>query len=299
MLRPLIGVSRAKFLTLTLVCVALAAGLAWQAGSRLDGGRTLLVLLLALCAHISVNAFNEYFDFRSGLDAMTRRTPFSGGSGTLLAAPELATTTLLLALATLAVLIAGGLWLCWQFGWALLLPGSTGVVLIYAYTEHLNRQPLACLLAPGLGFGPCMTLGATWVLGGELSAAAWVVAALVGLLSCNLLLLNQFPDLEADRTVGRRHLPITIGRPASARVYVGLMLAAALLLPLAVLAGLLPWQGLLGLLAFALAPKLARGVLAKADRPTELLPELGHNVLLCHLAPLLLLVGLLLAGPGA
>jgi len=28
----------------------------------------------------------------------------------------------------------------------------------------------------------------------------------------NLLLLNQFPDVDADKTVGRRHYPIAVGR---------------------------------------------------------------------------------------
>jgi len=40
----------------------------------------------ALFAHISANVFNEYFDFKSGIDLNTQRTPFSGGSGILPAA---------------------------------------------------------------------------------------------------------------------------------------------------------------------------------------------------------------------
>ena len=41
-------------------------------------------------AHLAVNMLNEYFDFKSGLDFKTQRTPFSGGSGTLPANPHLA-----------------------------------------------------------------------------------------------------------------------------------------------------------------------------------------------------------------
>ncbi|MGR9073580.1 MAG: hypothetical protein ACU833_11000 [Gammaproteobacteria bacterium] len=40
--------------------------------------------------HASIKLFNEYEDFGSKLDFLTQRTPFTGGSGTLIIAPELA-----------------------------------------------------------------------------------------------------------------------------------------------------------------------------------------------------------------
>ncbi|MFQ6053462.1 MAG: prenyltransferase, partial [Candidatus Bathyarchaeia archaeon] len=45
--------------------------------------RALLGLVGVMLAHVSVNVINDYFDYRSGLDLKTRRTPFSGGSGIL------------------------------------------------------------------------------------------------------------------------------------------------------------------------------------------------------------------------
>ena len=119
------------------------------------------------------------------------------------------------------------------------------------------------------------------------------------MLVSNLLLLNQFPDLEADRQVGRRHLPIVIGRRRSASVYCLLALGSYLLLILAVLMQLLPWQSLLGLFSLPLLLKLLPGIFKYADRPDQLRPYLGMNVLLCHLYPLLLSLGLYWAGPLA
>lgn len=299
MLKILCGVARANFLTLTLVCIALAAVASWQAGHPLQAGLVVLVTLIGLAAHISVNAFNEYFDFKSGLDFLTERTPFSGGSGTLVANPQASTMALVLAVLSLLVVIVGGLYLVSQHGWPLLLIGIPGVLIIYAYTQYLNKLPLACLLAPGLGFGVLMTLGAFWVFGGELTGGAWVLALIISLLVSNLLLLNQFPDLEADRQVGRRHLPIVIGRRRSASVYCLLALGSYLLLILAVLMQLLPWQSLLGLFSLPLLLKLLPGIFKYADRPDQLRPYLGMNVLLCHLYPLLVSLGLYWAGPLA
>lgn len=298
MLNTLLGVSRANFLTLTLVCILLAATASWQASASPGWPTLLLVTLLALCAHISVNAFNEYFDFKSGLDFLTERTPFSGGSGTLVANPAASYTALAIAVVSLALLIAGGLYLTLLHGWPLLLIGIPGVLIIYAYTQYLNRYPLACLLAPGIGFGLLMTLGAYWVFADNLSPGAWFLAAIISLLVSNLLLLNQFPDVEADQQVGRRHLPIVIGRRHSASVYTLLALGSYLLLLLGVAVGALPWQSLLGLLSLPLLLKILPGIFRLADKPRELAPYLGLNVLLCHLYPLLLSAGLYWAASG-
>ncbi|SNY52908.1 1,4-dihydroxy-2-naphthoate octaprenyltransferase [Arsukibacterium tuosuense] len=298
MLKQLCGVARVNFLSLTLVCIALAAAASWQAGHPLSPGLLTLITAIGLCAHISVNALNEYFDFKSGLDFLTNRTPFSGGSGTLIQHPAAANLALLLAVVSLLLVIAGGLYLSYQLSWQPLFIGIPGVLLIYGYTRHINRWPLLCLLAPGIGFGIFMTLGSYWVLAGSISAGAWLLAFIITLLVSNLLLLNQFPDVDADRQVGRRHLPIVIGRRHSASVYTLLLLLSYLLLLTGVSSGILPWQCLLALLTLGLVAKLLPGLFHNADKPQQLQPYLGMNVLLCHLYPLLLLAGLLWAGPA-
>ncbi|GHG65561.1 hypothetical protein GCM10010919_12970 [Alishewanella longhuensis] len=292
MIAVLLGVSRANFLTLTLVCIALAATASLQAGAATLWSQYLLVTLVALCAHISVNAFNEYFDFKSGLDFLTTRTPFSGGSGTLVANPQASSIALTLAVMTLLVVITGGLYLTLQHGWQLLLIGIPGVLIIYAYTQYINKAPILCLLAPGLGFGLLMTLGAFWVFADKLTGGAWLLALIVSLLVSNLLLLNQFPDVEADRQVGRRHLPIVIGRRHSASVFSLLAVLSYILLLLGVIAQQLPWQSLLGLLSLPLLFMILPGIFKYAEQPEKLSRYLGMNVLLCHLYPTLLCAGL-------
>lgn len=292
MIAVLLGVGRANFLTLTLVCIALAATASWQAGAAPLWSQYMLVTLVALCAHISVNAFNEYFDFKSGLDFLTMRTPFSGGSGTLVANPHASSIALTLAVSTLLVVIMGGLYLTLQHGWQLLLIGIPGVMIIYAYTQYINKAPILCLLAPGVGFGLLMTLGAFWVFADKLTGGAWLLALIVSLLVSNLLLLNQFPDVEADRQVGRRHLPIVIGRRHSASVFSLLAALSYILLLLGVIAQQLPWQSLLGLLSLPVLFTLLPGIFKYAEQPAKLSRYLGLNVLLCHLYPLLICAGL-------
>src|SRR4030042_859157 len=112
-IKDILGPMRVPFLILEPACVLVGVGTAAFSGAHLNLWHVLLVLLGAVCTHISVNAFNEYDDFRSGLDTRTQRTPFSGGSGTLQADPKMAKTALTTALVTLGIVTLTGIYFTW------------------------------------------------------------------------------------------------------------------------------------------------------------------------------------------
>lgn len=292
MLKIVSGVARLNFLTLTLLCVLLALAYSLFAGAAVQLVPFVLVSVIALAAHTSVNSFNEYFDFRSGLDFLTPKTQFSGGSGTLIKAPEKARIALLFSWFTLAVVVIGGLYLVAEYGWPLLAIGIPGVIIIYSYTQYINRFPLLCLVAPGVGFGLLMTLGAIWVFLQTLTGGAWLLAIIVSLFISNLLLLNQFPDVDADRKVGRRTLPIAMGKERSAFVFAAQYGLAIALHVFAIAGGWLPVHSLLALLSIPMLLKLVPGVFRTKGSVLKLTPFLGLNVVFIHTYLLLLLLGL-------
>ena len=293
-LKALFGIMRVPFLALTPACVLLGVGAAAWMGSRINGLQVALLLVAAVCAHISVNAFNEYFDFKSGLDAHTRRTPFSGGSGTLPARPETARLALLTAWSAFAVTALIGSYFVWLRGMALLPLGLLGLFMLVAYTPWLVRSPFLCLIAPGLGFGPVMVMSVAFALTGVFSWTALVASLVPFFLVSDLLLLNQFPDVEADRSVGRRHFPILIGRKASSLIYGAFLLAAYLTIGLGVAFKLLPAISLIGLLGAVIALPAGINAFRYSDDIGRLTPSLGMNVLLNLATPLLVGIGLFL-----
>lgn len=288
--------ARPPFLLLTLVCLLLGLSTVWTAGAPLDGVLLTKVMVGALCAHLSVNLLNEYADFRSGLDATTQRTPFSGGSGALPAHPQWAGAVLLAGLLALGVTLAVGLELLMRRGWAILPIGLAGVLLVVLYTPWITRRPLLCLLAPGLGVGPLMVVGTHVALDGHSLGAALVASWVPGCLASALLLLNQFPDREADRAVGRRNLVIVHGRPWAARLVLALHGLAAAGLMLAVLSRCLPAASLWGLVPMLLTLPMGRRLLRDADEPERLLPAMTLNVLVALGAPLAMALAVM-AGP--
>jgi 1,4-dihydroxy-2-naphthoate octaprenyltransferase len=280
---------------LTPACIVLGVACVHWTHGHVNLLEALLVLVGAVAAHVSVNAFNEYQDFHSGLDALTQRTPFSGGSGVLPAHPELAGSTLAMAVGGLGISIGVGLYFVALRGAALLPLGVAGVALVLAYTQWITRHPLLCLVAPGLGFGPLMILGTHVALTGQYAGSAVAASLVPFFLVNNLLLLNQFPDTEADRRVGRRHILVTSGPAVAARWYVALTVLAFASLALGVLLGWLPAGALLGLLTLALAIPTAREVRAYALDVQRLLPAMGRNVLISLLTPALMAIGMLMS----
>jgi len=288
----LFGPMRPPFLILAPACVLVGLGSAYLQTGQVNWLYFALAVIAGVSAHISVNAFNEYFDFKSEVDTRTQRTPFSGGSGTLQAHPELAKSTLVMSWVSLAITGLIGLYFLSVWGWKALPIGIAGLVLLYGYTAWMVYQPALCLIAPGLGFGPLMVISTHFALTGSFSWQALIASLVPFFLVSNLLLLNQFPDVEADRSAGRRHFPILVGRTTSGYIYIAFLIAAYMVVVLGVFFGLLPPFSLLALLTVVFAVQIIRSVLANSENIPALIPAMGQNVLVNLLTPVLLAIGL-------
>ena len=290
------GPMRLPFLVLPPACVALGAATAAWSGSEINLFYLLIALIGAVSAHISVNALNEYDDFRSGLDFNTRRTPFSGGSGTLPARPDKAHVALISGLVSLLITAFAGIYFVYIRGLLLLPLGILGLITIVAYTKWFTRNPFLCLIAPGLGFGPLMVMGTDFVLTGAYSWTSFSASLVPFFLVSDLLLLNQFPDITADKSVGRKHFPIIIGRKASVKVYGFFLVCTYITVVLGYLTGTLPVGAFLAFLSIILATPTLRGVARHANDIPKLIPYMGKSVIIIIATPVLLAVGLFIGG---
>lgn len=290
----ILGPMRLPFLVLTPVCVLLGAATVVHAGHPVSLPYLLVALAGAVAAHVAVNSLNEYDDFRSGLDFRTRRTPFSGGSGALPAQPGRGHYGLIIGLAAMAGVAATGIFFWARHGSGILPIGVAGMILIVVYTPLLTRSALLCLIAPGLGFGTFMVMGTHFALTGGYSWTAFTASLVPFFMVSNLLLMNQYPDIEADREAGRRHLIISRGRRAGVVVFAAFHVSAYLSIAAGFALGLLPAWGMLSLMTMILALPVAVALYRNHGAAEKLLPAMAGNVLVILLTPALLAVGLLL-----
>jgi 1,4-dihydroxy-2-naphthoate octaprenyltransferase len=152
-----------------------------------------------------------------------------------------------------------------------------GALCVLGYTDFLARIYLGEIFA-GLGLGTLPVLGAAMVQGGELGPTAIAASIPPFFMTFNLLLLNEFPDEEADRRGGRKNLLILFGRRRAARIYVlaGWLTKIVLLVP--VLTGTFPLVCLIALLPSAALIPPTRWALTQPAEPVPV-PALGANVI--------------------
>lgn len=231
-------VTRAPFLTAAIMPVLIGGAFAAQAIAPEAGfpaGFFLLTLFGVMLLHLAANVFNDYFDWRQGTDQANTNyfLKYSGGSRAIeLGLIDLAGTWRL-AWGLLAAAVAIGLFLTWQVGTGVLLLGLTGAALGFFYTAPpvrlVARHGLG-ELAIGLAFGPLITLGTAYVVTGsfDLGWIGFAVGIPVGLLTANILVINQVPDAEGDASTGKNHLVVTLGTKRTPALY-GAILGTAFL----------------------------------------------------------------------
>jgi len=274
-LKDFAGVARAPFLLLPPTLVASGAAAAAWDGS-FSWTHTVMALIGLVALHMAVNILNEWSDMRSGIDLHTERTPFSGGSGTLPAGGMSTSTALTFGLVCAAVGLAVGLWFVPRIGTALIPIMALGAVCVLAYTDALARVGIGEITAGfGLGAGP--VLGSALVQDGSWSRAAIAASIPAFFMTFNLLLLNEFPDEDADRVGGRKNLVILLGRRPAALLYAAAAIATPISIAVSVVVGWLPPFALAGTLPSLLLFKPLQWAVGDPKQPVPI-PALGANV---------------------
>jgi len=282
--------TRPQFLLLSVVLAFLGTCIAWYDGAFHLGYALLAFIGLLLC-HISANTLNDYFDYKSGIDLETRRTPFSGGSGIL--PPSLMSPKQVLWLGLVSFLLAVpiGVYFVVVRGWLLLPLLAIGAICILLYTPLITRLGWP-EWAPGVGMGALPIIGFYFVQTATYTWPAVVAAIPSGILVYNLLLLNEFPDTEADMKAGRRTTPILIGKAKTSIIYSALTVTVYLWIVGGVAAGMMPLFSLIALLTIPFAIKAIQGALRYEEM---IVPAMANNVLVVLLTQFLLGIGYILS----
>jgi len=293
-LKSIITSFRPSFLVLTPICIFLGISTSQDFETPVDILSIVLILIGALSAHICVNTLNEYFDFKSGLDLKTNKTKFSGGSGAIPENPDAAGAVLVAGISSLVITIGIGIYFILEVGLLILPIGLVGVFLLVAYTPWINRSPLFGLIASGLGFGVLMVVGTHIVLTGSYSHMPLLVSLVPFFLVNNLLLLNQYPDIEADASVGRKTFPIVFGVQMSNYIYAFFVFMCFFLILVLILLEEIPALSIIALIPIILSLFALGGGMKYLSDIGEHPEYLGANVAATLLTPLLLGVSIIL-----
>lgn len=268
-----IEAARPRTLPAAVAPVMVGTALAWSDGC-LHWRAATICLVFAVLIQIGANFANDYFDFVKGADRPDRVGPRRAVAAGLVSPETMRaamTRVFLLAFLTGLALLPYG-------GWPLLIIGLASIGGGLAYTG--GPYPLGY---HGLGeifvflfFGVVAVCATYFVQVGAVSAEAMITSIGVGALATNILLVNNYRDIETDRRAGKRTLAVRLGRSFARRQF-----ACAHALAILAAAGL-AWRGVVSVTGFAgatvffvLSARRQLGRLREDASPAELIALLG------------------------
>ncbi len=245
-----IAITRGGFTLASILPMVIIAILLGQANS-LSIINAVISIIGIVCLHIFGNLYNDYFDVKSGTDEanneyfnvgdkslMLRGAQISGGSRAI----ELGLISLketkslgnkMLFIAIICIIsLSTNIFLetnSFKNILGILIIGFVGSFLTYFYTA----KPLRLSSRKGLGeavifltFGPLLTLGSAFAMSNipldvtyDVLKQFIIVGIPLGLLTTNILFINQFPDYNSDKKSDKINLVVLFGKKFSRWIY--------------------------------------------------------------------------------
>ncbi|GAB7140081.1 1,4-dihydroxy-2-naphthoate polyprenyltransferase [Deferribacterales bacterium RsTz2092] len=202
--------ARPRTLTASVSPVVVAWALAFKAGS-FHIIPALFCMLVAMFAQIAANFANDYFDYKSGADGAGRTGPKRAvASGWV--TPAAMMRAVFISLSITAVCGLGAI--LYNGDYRLIALGIVIGVCVIAYSAgpypfaYHGLGDVAVLLFYGI-VPVCFTY---YVLAGEFRLIVCLLSVAVGLLSVNILLVNNYRDYTEDSVSGKRTTIVIFGR---------------------------------------------------------------------------------------
>ena len=240
---------RPHTLTASFVPALIGSALAWPTG-HFKAGLAMMMLLASMLLQSAVNMFNEYHDYRRGLD----KEDSVGIGGAIVHREMSAERVFQLGIAFVGLALLLGIQIMLQSSWRI-LPWSMGCILI-GYLYSGGPYPISATPLGEIAAGSCMGIGiisiAYYIHTLNAPPLVFLVAVAPSIMIGAILMANNIRDIEEDRAHGRKTLAVIFGGEQAIRILTAMFLAAYLWVAgLAAFQQISPWT----LLVFLSLPK--------------------------------------------
>ena len=268
MIQELIPLTRPRTLAAALGPTILGAAFSYYAfvaarGTGLAIFHTVLIFLAVVTAQIVANLWNEYKDFKSGLDAGQK----VGNAGSITRGaitPELI-VTMIKVLMVVPIII--GAYLSATITWYYVPAGFICILISFLYSggpKPISRTPFG-EISSGIAMGLAIVLITGYAWTRELSLALLIPAIPSTLLVGSIMLTNNIRDIRNDESHGRRTLPIVLGRERALSLMSIMYIFNFIWIVAWIIVGHMTWFSLLAFFAMPLAFKTVHTLSTKTD----------------------------------
>jgi 1,4-dihydroxy-2-naphthoate octaprenyltransferase len=202
--------TRPHTLTASFVPVILGTVIAMNFGTDVNAALFLMMLLASILIQISTNLFNEYYDYKRGLD----NEESVGIGGGIVRDGIKPKTIMQLALSLYGISLLIGIYICMNSSWTLALVGLACMLIGYLYTG--GPIPIAYTpfgeLASGFVMGMGIVLISFFIQTGTVTLESILISTPIMILVGSINLSNNIRDLDGDKENGRKTLAILLGK---------------------------------------------------------------------------------------
>jgi 1,4-dihydroxy-2-naphthoate octaprenyltransferase len=219
--------SRVPFLSVGILPLILGFVLAWRWGYKGPSGLYVLSIMAVILIMWMTYYVGEWNDLEG--DRVNQNfNQFSGGSRVLVKEALPAWFSLVLGYGCLAgaILIGFYIYLQYQTDLRTLVLGGVGIFFGFFYSNKPFRWSYQGLgeIIIGFCYGWLPIATGFFLFTGFFSPQIFPLSIPVGLSIFNVILINEFPDKEADQAIGKKNLVVRFGKERMGDLYIGLSL---------------------------------------------------------------------------
>jgi len=286
-------VIRVRFLLASVIAVSAALSLNWWLNSSIDIFDAVLTFAGVLALHASVDLLNDFWDFKRGIDTITKRTKMSGGTGVL---PEGLLEPSTVYRAGILFLIIGsliGTYFVFTDGITIAVILGFAILSIYFYSTKIVDSGLGEFFVAVKG--SMIVIGTFFIQSGQITMESILAGIVVGVLSSMVLFIVSFPDHDADKSKGRKSLVISVGKRKAAKLFWIFPIISYSAILGGVSVGLFPEFSLISFLSIPLMIKSGRGLQKNYDSVDDLVPFMSSTLMFSRLTGILFVAGFLIS----
>ena len=286
-------VIRIKFLLASVIAVSLGLALSYWQAKSIDVISAAITMGGVVLLHASVDLLNDYSDYKRGIDAITKRTKFSGGTGVL---PEGLLKPSTVYYAGIICLVLGslaGAYFVIVHGWIIAAILGFAIVSIYFYSTKIVDSGLGEVFV-GIK-GTMIVLGTMFIQTEQILPANILAGIIAGTLSSFVLFITSFPDHDADKQKGRKTLVIVLGKSRAANLYLVFPCVAYGLITFGIIFDLLPIYSAMVFTTIPLIIQSSKKIKKSIDSLEEFILTMKATILFSRITGALFVIGIIIA----
>lgn len=284
-------VIRVRFLLASVIAVSVGLAVIWHQNLPIDPFAAVLIFAGVLALHASVDLLNDYWDYKRGIDTITKRTKLSGGTGVL---PEGLLQPSSVYLAGIIFLTIGtiiGFYFVYLNGITIAVILGFAILSIYFYSTKIVDSGLAEFFVAVKG--TMIVIGTSFIQSNQITVESILSGIIVGALSALVLFITSFPDHDADKSRGRKTLVIAVGKTNAISLFWIFPLISYSIILFGVITSVFPIFSLITLLSTPIVVKAWFELRRNFNSIDELVPSMSLTLMFSRITGVLFIFSFL------